>query len=396
MSDHAVAGFRFAAGTAGLKESGKPDVALIAADEAVPAAGVFTSNRVVAPAVRVTRERVASGPIRAVLVNSGNANVCTGPAGLACTKDLTSKLADALGETSERIAMGSTGIIGRPLRAERIEAKLPELVGGLSPDAVPAAAEAIMTTDTAPKVATRTGDVGGRTVRVTGIAKGAGMIAPNMATMLSYLVTDAAAPAGVLKRLLTDALPTTFNAVTVDGDMSTSDTVLLLASGRAGGDPVAPDTDAERALGTLVRGVMEELAIAVCKDGEGATKFVTVRVTGAPSTEGARAIARRVAESLLVKTMFFGGLTNWGRVVCAAGAAGVDFDPDRMEVRFDEVVAVREGALVSDEADAAVAGVIGNPAFDVALDLRQGSGEAIYYTTDLSYEYVKINADYRT
>ncbi|MBZ0253235.1 MAG: bifunctional glutamate N-acetyltransferase/amino-acid acetyltransferase ArgJ, partial [Candidatus Methylomirabilis sp.] len=330
MSDYVVPGFRFGSATAGLKESGGPDMALIVADQPAAAAGVFTTNRVAAPSVRLTRARLRAGRAQAVIVNSGNANVATGEHGERATREITAALAQELRIDPELVLMSSTGIIGRRLPTERMKETLPSLIVGLRPDGLPSFARAIMTTDTRAKLVQREGTVGGARVRVAACAKGAGMIAPNMATMLAYIVTDAAAEADALQDILRAALPSTFNAITIDGDMSTSDTVLLLASGRAGNRKAADGNKEEDELASIVTKVMETLALEIVRDGEGATKFVTVRVAGAPTDECARAIARAIAESVLVKTMLFGGLANWGRVLAAAGRAGpgADFDPD--------------------------------------------------------------------
>jgi len=389
----AAGGVRAAAATAGIKESGRPDMALLHFDPPAEAAGVFTRNRVCAAPVLLCRERVGKAPLRAILINSGNANACTGEAGLEDAERLTASAASRLGCAPREVVMCSTGLIGARLPVGIMERALDGLVGGLSPANGRAAAEAILTTDTRPKEFALEIELPGGRVRLGGMAKGAGMIAPDMATMLAFLATDAAVPSAALAAALRPAAEATFNAITIDGDTSTNDTVLLAATG-ASGIRVGEGEALSRFAAGVSR-VCRELALAVLRDGEGVTKVVEMRVRGAADPGEARRAAREVAESLLVKTAFFGGLPNWGRIFAAAGRSGVRVEPARMGLRIGGVEVVRAGAPV-DGWEAPLARALKEPAFAVELDLGVGAAEAVCWTTDLSYEYVRINAEYRT
>ncbi|MEK6710969.1 MAG: bifunctional glutamate N-acetyltransferase/amino-acid acetyltransferase ArgJ [Nitrospinota bacterium] len=390
----AAQGVKASAVTAGIKASGRPDMTLLCFDPPAQAAGVFTQNQVCAAPVTLCRERVGKGPLRAILVNSGNANACTGKQGLQDARRLTRSLAKLLGCPPAQVAMSSTGIIGQRLPVDLMERALGGLVRGLAPGRGHEAAVAIMTTDTRPKeFAAEIEMPGGRRVRLGGMTKGAGMIAPNLATMLAYLTTDAAVSSRVLLPALRKAADLTFNCVTVDGDTSTNDTVLLAATG-ASGVRVTGGKELERFRAGLER-VCWQLALAILRGGEGVTKVVEVRVKGAASPKDAKRAARTVAESLLVKTALFGGLPNWGRIFAAAGRSGAKISPERMSLQIGGVPVVRSGAPV-DNWEEPLAPVLKRPEFTAELNLGVGRAEGAVWTTDLSYEYVKINADYRT
>lgn len=390
----AARGVRASAATAGIKESGRPDMTLLCFDPPAQAAGVFTRNKVCAAPVLLCRERVGRGPLRAILVNSGNANACTGRQGLQDARRLTQSLAKRLGCPPARVVMSSTGLIGQRLPVDLMERALDGLVQGLAPEKGREAAVAIMTTDTRPKeFAVEIALPGGRSVRLGGMTKGAGMIAPDMATMLAYLTTDAAIPSRTLLPALRRAAALTFNCVTVDGDTSTNDTLILAATG-ASGVRVAGAEALGRFRAGLER-VCRELALAILRDGEGVTKVVEIRIRGAASPADARRAGRAVGESLLVKTAFYGGLPNWGRIFAAAGRSGARISPDRMSLRIGGVPVVRSGAPVEGW-EGPLAPVLRRPEFTVELHLGAGRAEGAVWTTDLSHEYVKINADYRT
>ncbi|MCI0395479.1 MAG: bifunctional glutamate N-acetyltransferase/amino-acid acetyltransferase ArgJ [Chloroflexi bacterium] len=392
-------GFRAAAVACGLKQSGKLDLAVVYSERECTAAGVFTRNQVAAAPVVLDRGVLAAGRdhIRGVVANAGNANACTGAGGLAAARAVQQAAAVALGCRPEQLFVLSTGVIGVPLPVDKIEAGLRIVSKGLSPDNG-AAAQAIMTTDTRPKqLAVRVALPGG-TVTVGGMAKGAGMIHPDMATMLAVLTTDAAVPAGSLQALLHQAVDQSFNCISVDGDTSTNDTVLLLANGASG---VAVENEA--ALAHLAEGlnaVCTELARLIVADGEGASKFVEIQVSGASGVGKARAVAATIATSPLVKTALAGGDPNWGRILAAAGRAGVQLDAGRLALWVSNPGApalqlVKEGASTGYvEADAAA--VFARPEIVIRLDLGQGQAQATMWTCDLTHDYVSINADYRT
>lgn len=389
----AAEGVRAAAVTAGIKESGRPDMMLLVFDPPAQAAGVFTQNLVVAAPVLLCRERVGKGPLRAVLVNSGNANACTGAEGMANAQHLCAAVAGRLGCTEAEVVMSSTGLIGAQLPAGIMEAALGDLVNALAPDQGAAAAEAIMTTDTRPKAYAVEVKLPGGTVRLGGMSKGAGMIAPNMATMLAYITSDAEISSLPLQEMLREACDQTFNCITIDGDTSTNDTVIMAATGASGVTVDSPE--ARERFAAALREVCLELALAIVRDGEGVTKVVRVKAGGAASVEEARLAARAVSESLLVKTALHGELPNWGRIFAAAGRSGAQIAPEKMVLRIGEVEVLREGTPVPGWEEK-LAGVMKQPEYEIALDLGVGEAEAVFWTTDLSYDYVRINAEYRT
>ncbi len=390
-----VKGFRFAGVAAGLrKEPGRKDLGIIAAERPVAAAGVFTTNRVKAAPVLVAQERVRRGRLQAVAVNSGSANCFTGRAGVKLAQDSCAALAAGLGCAAELVAPCSTGVIGHLYELEKYRAGVRRAVAALSADGLGDFARAILTTDTHPKTASARLRLGGAEVTIAGCAKGAGMIEPKMATMLAFIATDAAVRPPELKRTLANALPSTFNAISVDGDMSTNDTLLLLASGAAGGGGELKGRELA-AFTAAVTEVAGALARALVRDGEGATKLVTVEVRGARRAADAERIARQIANSPLVKTAFFGCDPNFGRIVMAAGKAGVALDLEKLEVSLGGIRIASHGALHT-EALAAAADRMKEREFGVTLDLRLGKARARVVTCDLSYDYVKINAEYTT
>jgi len=390
----AVAGFRFAGVSAGIKKAvGALDLGLIVADRPAAAAAVFTTNRVMAAPVMIARARIRRGRLQAVAANSGCANCFTGKAGLKLAADSCDALAREIGCAPELVAPCSTGVIGHRYDLEKYRDGLRRAVDSLGEDKLPDFARAIMTTDTRPKVASVSLRLGGAEITIAGAAKGAGMIAPRMATLLGFIVTDAKVAAPALRSALRRAMPASFNAITIDGDVSTNDTVILMASGAAGNRALnRRELQAfERAIAAVSRALARELV----HDGEGATRLVTVEVRGARSQADALKAARQIANSPLVKTAFFGCDPNVGRIVGAAGAAGVALDPDRLELYVGGVKIAARGAIIT-EALGKVAAVMSRREFTIRLDLKLGKSGATILTCDLSLEYVRINAEYTT
>ncbi len=390
-----VAGYRFAAVSAGLKKNGQPDLGLICSDWPASCAGVFTTNKVVAAPVRLTSGRIAGGACQAILVNSKNANACTGPAGFEDAVACSAALSRELGIDEELIAVSSTGVIGQRLKVDKVTAAVPRLVEALDEGGAVAVAAAMMTTDSFAKVSAAAGSAGGAEYTILGVAKGAGMIHPNMATMLAFVVTDAEVPPDLLDRALKQAVDASFNRITVDRDTSTNDMVLLLANG-AGNARIDSDGDDVETFAVLLQEVLLDLAKMIVRDGEGATKLVTIEVVGAASADDALRAAEAVATSNLVKTAFFGEDANWGRIIAAVGYSGAEIDPDRVDIRVGDVLLTENGLAGPEELDAAATEVMKRDEFTVTVDLKLGSGRALYYTSDLTYDYVRINADYRT
>lgn len=403
MASFTIPGFLAAAVTAGIKKkSSRLDLGLIHAPAGAAAAGLFTTNRVAAPAVVLGRERLRAGRISAVLVNSGNANTAVGPRGRLDTLLCTAAVARRLGLPPQQVLMCSTGVIGEPLPVHRVTDAIPDLVRALRPEGWRDFARAIMTTDTRTKLIARELRLGAIKVRILGAAKGSGMIHPRMATMLVYLLTDAAAPALLLRRLLREAAEDTFNALSVDGDTSTSDTVLLLASGQARNAPLRPGSAAARAFLQALKEISAELADLIVADGEGATRLFRVEVSGARTREQADRVARRIANSPLVKTAFHAADPNWGRILAAAGSAGVPLDPARLELGFaDEssrrqVLVMKAGAPAPGYREKPAAAILRGKSFRVRLNLHQGRASRTITTCDFSADYVRINAEYRS
>jgi glutamate N-acetyltransferase/amino-acid N-acetyltransferase len=387
-------GMQAAGIAAGIKPNGQPDLGLIYSETTATVAAVFTRNVVQAAPVLLDRQRVAAGQCRAIVVNSGNANCCNGANGMHDARATCAAVAKVLGVPEEQVLVASTGVIGQPLPIARVTKAVPGLVADLSADGFGRLATAIMTTDTEPKCIHRQGRINGQTLNMVAVAKGAGMIRPDMATMLCFACTDAAVEAAVLDAMLRRAVDRSFNRITIDGDTSTNDTVLVLANG-AGGAVVASAAD-RAVLQDLLNGVLLDLAKWLVRDGEGANKLVEVRVQGAPSDQDARCIADTVAESPLVKTALFGEDANWGRILGAAGRAGVHFDPERVDVYFDDVQMVAGGVGCGAAAEVEATAVLKQAELQIRLDLNMGQGSASVLTCDFSIDYVRINADYRS
>ena len=392
----AVKGFRFAGCASGIKKSGKLDLALIYSDRPATCAGVFTRNKVVAAPVLVTRPIISDGCCQAILVNSGNANACTGEAGLADARRCVELTAQALEIGPGLVAVSSTGVIGVPLPMSLFEEAVPGLPDRLDPSGAGQVAEAIMTTDSFSKTSVREVDLSGKKVRVLGIAKGAGMIHPDMATMLAFVVTDADVEQTFLQHTLKRCVDRSFNSITVDGDTSTNDMVLVLANGTAGAEQINDDAPCASQFEAALQDVLLDLAKMIVRDGEGATKLVEICVRGARNDQEARTAARAVATSSLVKTAFFGEDANWGRIIAAIGYSGAEVQEELATLSFEDAVVYRHGLTTGPEAEERASEILKQPEFKVVVDLGLGNGEASYFTSDLSYDYVRINADYRT
>ena len=392
-------GFRFAATACGLKKTGALDLGMLVSDEPASAAAVFTTNLVQAAPVVLCRKhlRKAKGRLRAVVVNSGNANCSVGPAGMTAARATALRAAAELGITPQEVFVCSTGVIGVPLPAEKILAAMPRLAraGRGSTRSFLEFAHAILTTDTRPKWAAATCRVGGKTVRIAGCTKGAGMIHPRMATMLAFLATDAAIAPGLLQRTLADVSKRTFNTITVDGDSSTNDTVIILANGASGTRKIARDSAAHRGFAAALEKVCHSLALQIVADGEGAQRVIEIEVRGAGTEAAARRIAETIATSPLVKTAFAGGDPNWGRILAAAGRAGVKFDPDETYIEMAKIPVYRRGRALPFDENAAHRRMLADTV-PIVVDLKEGYAKARVWTCDFTAEYVRINASYRT
>jgi glutamate N-acetyltransferase/amino-acid N-acetyltransferase len=388
-------GFLASGVACGIKKSGKSDLALLYSESPAVAAGVYTVNQVKAAPVLLTSKRVGAGPVRAVVVNSGNANACTGEQGLKDAEKMTALVAHHLGLAEKEVLVASTGVIGRYLPMDKVAAGIEAAARQLSVEGGEEAARAICTTDTFVKEYSLTVSVGGRPVRIGGMAKGAGMIHPNLATLLAFISTDAAIDADTLKQALVQAVAKSFHCITIDGDCSTNDMVLVLANGRAGNKPLKSLAGDGAKFVQALTTVCQELARRVVLDGEGATKFIEVKVKGAPSFEAARECAMAVAKSALFKTAMFGMDANWGRILAALGTAPVKFNPAKVDISFGPLKVAKDGAAI-DFSEAKALGLLKRKEVEVVIDLKAGKAEAVVYTSDLSYDYVKINASYRT
>ena len=392
-----IAGVKLASAATGVRYTGRDDVMLAVLPAGATVAGVLTRSKTCSAPVDWCRKNLARGRIRAVLVNAGNANAFTGKLGDKAVEESTRAVAQAMGCPRNEVFMASTGVIGQPLDWEKIAAMVPALIKGAREDNWASAAAAIMTTDTFPKLATRQAKIGERTVTLNGFLKGSGMIAPDMATMLGFVFTDAKVPGPVLQKLLSDAADKSLNCVTVDGDTSTSDTLLLAATGAARHTPIeeADDpvlVDFKRALDE----VLIELAQLLARDGEGATKFVTINIGGASSNGAARKIGLAVANSPLVKTAIAGEDANWGRIVMAVGKAGEPADRDKLSVGVGGVWMARNGGVVPGYDEAPVVQHMKGPELEIAIDLGLGRGKATVWTCDLTHGYIDINGSYRS
>ena len=391
----APAGFLAGAASAAIKHKGRRDVAVVYSAVPASAAGVFTLNRVKAAPVQLTMGRVAAGKAQAVVVNSGNANACNGAQGMKDALAMAAEAAGVLNIPEEQVLVASTGVIGKKMPMKRVLPGVREAAGRVFAGGGPLAARAIMTTDTYPKEFAVRFKLGGRPVTVGGMAKGSGMIHPDMATLLCFITTDAAVTPGCLDRCLKYAVDRSFNMITVDGDTSTNDTVLILANGTAGNAEIAEENDDYFLFREALLRVCTKLAVDVARDGEGATKLIEVEVRNAATETAARLAARAVAGSSLVKTAVFGRDANWGRVICAAGYSGADFDPERVDIFLGEEQVARDGASLEFSEERALE-ILGRDTVKIILDFKSGPHGATAWGCDLSYDYVKINADYRT
>lgn len=396
-----VKGFQFAGVACGLKESGKPDLAVIFCERPAAAAAAFTSNRVVAAPVQIARQHIRGGIVRAIVTNSGNANAFTGARGLDAARTMCQQAAAELGIAARHVLPCSTGRIGVPPPLDRLRSGIRAACRQLRPDGFHAALAAIMTTDAFPKYAVRRLTVHGHVVTVAGMAKGAGMIAPRLhlpphATLLAFLCTDAAVSSAALRRILRQALPDTFNAAVVDGDTSTNDTVVLLASGMSEAPPLAPTTQEFRAFAVACSEVMYDLARMVVRDGEGATRVVDIRVQGARTAADAARAADAIARSPLCKAAFYGGDPYMGRVVCALGYSGARFDPRRLRIYLNDLLVVEHGTERVRDVEAQATHIVQQPEFRITADLRAGTATAFRMCSDLTVDYVRFNSDYRT
>ena len=393
-----VAGIRLGIASAGIKKPGKRDLTLIELAPGTQVAGVFTQNRFCAAPVTLCKQHLAHGNIRALVINTGNANAGTGEEGLKRARQTCEAVAKLMDCAAESILPFSTGVILEPLPINKILPALPAAQIDLAPDHWSEAAHAIMTTDIVAKGASRQAQVGGKTITVTGIAKGSGMIHPNMATMLGYVATDAALAPGLMPQLVTDIADVSFNCVTVDGDTSTNDSFILIATGQAGNAEITDHHSADyTALKTAISEVAIELAQAMARDGEGATKFITVAVEGGRNHAECKQIAYAIARSPLVKTAFFASDPNLGRILAAIGYAGVmDLDVNTLQVYLGEVLVAEKGGRAASYTEAQGATVMKEADITVRVVLNRGGISATVWTCDFSYDYVKINAEYRT
>jgi glutamate N-acetyltransferase/amino-acid N-acetyltransferase len=390
-----VAGFRAGGIHSGIKKA-NPDLAMIVCEQSASVAAVFTRSTVVGAPVELSRERVRSGRTRGVIVNSGCSNVAMGARGLRDARTMARLAARAIGCEDRDFLVASTGVIGVPLPLDVLRAGIPKLSESLSPDGWPAAAEAIRTTDTHAKLASLRFRCGGRLVTILGIAKGAGMIEPDMATMLSFVATDAPIAPSVLRPMLKRVADRTYNCLTVDGEGSTSDTVVLMASGRAGGPALRSGRDDTLRFEAALEAVCEDLVRQLARDGEGATKLLVVEVAGARQAAEADRAARRIANSLLVKTAVFGGDPNWGRILQTLGAGGIAWNPKTCRVRVAGVVVFSKGRSTGPKARQRAERALAAEEITITVDLGRGEGAARIFSCDLSYDYVRINAEYTT
>ena len=387
-------GFKASGIAAGIKKNGNKDLGLIVSDVPASVAGFLRGISSRRRRWCLDRQRVAGGVCRAVIVNSGNANCCNGEQGMQDALAMTAMASERLQLPDAHVLVASTGVIGAPMPMGKVRATMPTLIGALSPDGMIDCATAIMTTDTIPKMVSRQGTLAGRPFMVTGMIKGAGMIRPDVATMLCFLMTDADAGPDYLKQALVRSANLSFNRATIDGDTSTNDTVLLMANGASGA--VVSGAETEKIFQSVLDEVCLSLTRAMIRDGEGVNTLVELKVVGACSDGDALRIADTVAHSNLVKTAIFGRDANWGRIMGAVGRSGVEIDPDKIDILFDEVKVVEGGRGCGADAEARAARVMQQPEITLTIDLNMGSGSATMITCDFSVEYVRINADYRS
>jgi len=395
---HPIDGVKIGVASAGIKKVGRIDTVVFELCEGASVAGVFTLNAFCAAPVTVAKEHLATSSPRYLLINTGNANAGTGQAGMLNARNSCAALADLVGVAPSAVLPFSTGVIGEKLPVDKLVAAMPAAVTALSADSWEAAANGIMTTDTRPKATSRQLDIAGRTITVTGISKGAGMIKPNMATMLGYVATDANIAPNVLQAMLDQSADASFNRITIDGDTSTNDACVLVATGRAGGEQLTETSGPVfDELQRVFNEVFLELAHAIVRDGEGATKFVAVEVMGAKDVSEALKVAYAVAESPLVKTALFASDPNWGRILAAIGRAGVEsLDVAALTVHLDDVLITEHGGRAESYTEAAGAAVMKQAEIRIRINLNRGLHAETVWTTDFSYDYVKINAEYRS
>ena len=393
-----IKGFKYSAVAAGIRKKDRLDLGLIFSEEPAVAAGVFTTNRVKAAPVLLGMERLGQGSkAQAVLVNSGVANACTGRAGMEAARTCSGLTAAALNIDEDLVQIASTGVIGEQLPVEKIAAVMARLVSGLSATGYDEVARAIMTTDTVPKTAGRTCIIDDNEVKLFGMAKGAGMIMPDMATMLCFVTSDANIAADILQFHLSRAVELSFNRITVDGDTSTNDTVLVMANCTSGNREIhTRDSDESKIFAAALTGLLKDLALQIVADAEGATKIVTIRVINGATEKEAEQAARTISNSPLVKTAFFGEDANWGRIIAALGRSGVAFEQNSVDISFDDVRLVQNGLAQGAAAEAKATEILKQKTFTVTVDLKNGHAAGEIYTCDLSLDYIKINADYRS
>ena len=389
-----VQGFTAAAVASGLKKGNALDLALIVSERTATAAGVFTANKVKAAPVMLSRKNVENGTAMAIIANAGNANACTGAHGFADAERTADLVGQYLGIPPDNVLVASTGVIGQRLNMDKISNAIPKLKEALTPEGIPMAARAIMTTDSFPKTSCFDGRAGNHPYRIVGFAKGAGMIMPNMATMLCFILTDIQISPNDLQKTLRSSTEKTFNRITVDGDTSTNDMVLMLANGMAENGNLSEQDKTQFETG--LTGVMETLARMIVRDGEGATKLVDVKIKNAFSPEDAQKAARTVANSSLVKTAFYGQDPNWGRIMAALGRADIEMDETRVDIWINDIQIVSGGLGKGVEAEKKAAGIMTGREFELSIDLHQGAHAEHVVTSDLTHEYININADYRT
>lgn len=380
----------------GIKKTDKKDLAVIVSDREASMAGVFTKNRVKAASVVLGMSKVKTGKGRIIVANSGCANACTGKQGFLDARETAELAANEFGTKPDMVYVASTGVIGETLPLPKIRTGIATAAGLLAPTGWGQAAEAIMTTDILPKIAVVQEEIGGKTITLAGITKGSGMIHPNMATMLCFIVTDSLIAAPMLRKMLTASVDLSFNRITVDGDTSTNDMVLFMANGAAGNKRVAPGSKDLKKLQACLDAVTLSLALQIVKDGEGATKFVEITVRGAKNPVEAKRAVSAVAKSSLVKTALFGEDANWGRIMAVLGSCGVDMDEVRTDISFGKTKLVEKGVAMGRHAEKEAAAALRQREIHIGIDLHKGKGESTIWTTDLSTEYVKINAAYRS
>lgn len=392
-----VKGFLFSAVSCGMKrEEENLDLALIYSPKVASVAGAFTRNRVVAAPVIVDRERLRYGYCRAILANAGCANACTGPGGYRDALLTSQWVARELKIQSEEVMLASTGVIGTRLPLHKMEKGIPQLVKGLDPSKLEDVARAIMTTDTKPKVTCQEISLGSKTIRMAAVAKGAGMINPCMATMLCFVMTDASISPSLLQECLSKCLPSTFNSITVDGDTSTNDTVLVMANGACQATPIAKDSEEERIFAQGLEKVLKEMAMELLRDAEGATKLVHICVEGATDDESAQKAARAIAHSPLVKTSFYGEDANWGRIVAAAGYSGAFLKMEELDLWYENVQVLKKGTPLGPDNEEKAKEIARRKEFTIRINLGVGQAKALIHTCDLSPSYVHINGSYKS